>query len=105
MPCDECRELNTHRFRSLEDLINALQVAAAEADRGVLRQVNERKATISEHEALQSVFVSGALPDNVSYRFSCTICGDGFELLADTREGSGTWTRNDEKPEAPRTSE
>jgi hypothetical protein len=100
MPCEECQALNTHRFGSLEDLINALQVAAAEADRGVLRQANERKTTIPEQEALESVFASGALPDNVSYRFSCAVCGDRFELLADTRQGSGAWIRNDEQPAA-----
>lgn len=102
MPCEECQALNTHRFETLEDLINALQVAAAESDRGVLRQANERKTTVSEQEALESVFASGALPDNVSYRFNCAICGDHFELLADTRQGNGTWTRNDEKLAPPR---
>jgi hypothetical protein len=103
MPCEECQALSTHRFGSLDDLINALQVAAAESDRGVLRQVDERKTTISEQEAMESVFASGALPDNVKYRFNCTICGDRFELLADTRQGSGTWIRNDEKLDASRT--
>lgn len=100
MACDECSELNTHRFRSQEDLINALQVAAAEMDRGVLRQLQERGARPAEEEALQSAFAAGALPGLVTYRFLCALCGDRFRLTADTADGSGAWTRNEEVPAA-----
>jgi len=94
--CDECRELHTHSFRSRSDLIHALQVAAAEVDRGALEQVRVVDHTIPEQEALRSAISAGALPDIVLYRFKCTVCGDGFELFADTHHGTGGWTRNDE---------
>ena len=93
MACDECRDLNTHVFRSREDLIHALQVAAAEMDRGALEQVRAVDLAIPEQEALRSAISSGALPDVVVYRFKCAVCGDAFELNADTYHGGGGWTR------------
>ena len=97
MPCEECRELRSHRFVSPTDLINALQVAAAEVDRGVLAPVAAADRTMPEQIAIGSALESGALPDAVLYRFRCTVCGDGFELAADTRQGSGEWRRNGEQ--------
>jgi len=97
MPCEECRELNTHRFDSPTDLVNALQVAAGEVDRGVLAPVAAADRTIPEQIAIHSALESGALPDVVLYRFKCTVCGDGFELAADTRQGTGEWRRNAEQ--------
>lgn len=94
--CDECGELNTHQFRSPSDLVHALQVAAAEMDRGVLERINASDLSIPEQEAVRSVFESGASPDSVSYRFKCTVCGDQFELTADMNHGSGGWTRIEE---------
>jgi len=102
MPCDECRELNTHRFNSPTDLINALQVAAGEVDRGVLVPVLAADRTIPEQIAIRSALAAGALPDVLLYRLKCTVCGDGFELAADTRQGGGGWRRNEEQtPGAP----
>ena len=97
MPCEECRELNTHRFNSHDDLVNALRVAAGEVDRGVLAPVLAADRTIPEQIAIRSALESGAFPDVVLYRFKCTVCGDGFELAADTHLGTGEWSRNGEK--------
>src|SRR3954469_18982776 len=97
MPCEECRELHTHRFNSRTDLVNALQVAAGEVDRGVLEPVSVVDRTIPEQVAIGSALQAGALPDVVLYRFRCTICGDDFELAADTYHGTGEWKRNDER--------
>jgi hypothetical protein len=97
MPCDECRELHTHRLGSRTDLMNALQVAAGEVDRGVLEPVSVGDRTIPEQVAIGSALQAGALPDVVLYRFRCTICGDDFELAADTYHGNGEWRRNDER--------
>lgn len=97
MPCEECRELNTHRFSSHTDLVNALQVAAGEVDRGVLAPVLAEGRSIPEQMAIGSALEAGALPDVVRYRFTCTVCGDGFELAADTHHGNGEWSRNGEK--------
>jgi hypothetical protein len=94
MSCDECRDLNAHEFRSPDDLLNAVQVAAAEVDRGVLRRVDVADLTAPEQEALDSVFSTHALPDVVRYRFECSVCGDRFELFADTHHGKGGWTRS-----------
>lgn len=101
MPCEECQELVTHRFRSSADLVNALQVAAGEVDRGVLAAVTTAKErsvdrSVAEEEALRSVAEAGAMPGDVAYRFKCNICGDGFELLADVGAGTGEWKRNGE---------
>jgi hypothetical protein len=97
MPCEECRELRTHRFDSQTDLVNALQVAAGEVDRGVLAPVSVADRTVPEQIAIRSALESGALPDVVLYRFKCTVCGDGFELAADTNQGKGEWSRNGEQ--------
>ena len=96
MSCEECGELRTHRFRSPADMVNALQVAAAEVDRGVLAPVVKGDRTVPEDMAISSALQSGALPDVVCYRFTCTVCGDGFELTAAVHDGSGEWKRNDE---------
>lgn len=93
--CEECRELHTHQFRSSSDLINALQVAAAEVDRGALERIQVTDRSIPEHAAIRSAMSSGALPDVVLYRFKCTVCGDTFELSSDTQHGGGGWTRNE----------
>jgi hypothetical protein len=79
-------------------LLNALQVAAAEVDRGVLAPVLAADPrTIPEQAAVDSALQCGALPDVVLYRFKCIICGDGFELAADTHHGNGEWRRNAEQ--------
>jgi hypothetical protein len=93
MACEECGELHTHAFRSPADMVNAVQVAAQELDRGVLEQLRVDDRTISEQVALRSALHAGALPDSVLYRFKCTVCGDQFELVADTNHGGGGWTR------------
>lgn len=100
MTCEECRELQTHAFRSPSDLIHALQVAAAEVDRGALVRIDPEELTAVEREAMESVFASEALPDHVRYRFKCSVCGDLFELHAETCRGSGGWTRREE-PDGP----
>ena len=97
MPCEECRELHTHRFGGPADLVNALQVAAAEVDRGVLEPVAVPERSLPEQEAVDSALRARAFPDAVLYRFKCTICGDNFELSADTNDGSGEWRRNEER--------
>jgi hypothetical protein len=97
--CEECRELQTHTFRSPADLLHALQVAAAEVDRGVLIRVNRDELTDRERESFESALASEALPNNVRYRFKCSVCGDLFELHAETYSGTGGWTRQG-KPDA-----
>lgn len=98
MSCEECRDLQTHGFRSPDDLLHALQVAAAEVDRGVLARVHVEELSASGREAMQSIFAAQSLPDTVRYRFRCTVCGDLFELWADTSDGSGAWTRQERTP-------
>lgn len=93
MPCDECRELTTHEFRSPDDLIHALRLAAQEMDRGVLSRVGTVAAGRAEDEALESSLASGAMPSTVRYRFRCEVCGDQFTLVGDTSAGGGGWTR------------
>jgi hypothetical protein len=93
--CEECRELQTHVFRSPADLVHAVQVAAAEVDRGVLIRDDREELTTREREAVESVLASEALPGNVRYRFRCSVCGDRFELLAETYSGNGGWTRQE----------
>ena len=94
MPCIECSELSTHAFRSPDDLIHALRVAAEEANRGVLAPIEEKaSAGVAEQEAIYSALESGAMPGAVKYRFRCTTCGDLFTVAADMREGTGSWTR------------
>ena len=101
MPCEECRELTTHRFRDGTDLVNAIRVAAEEVDRGVLSPVMTRTRTISEDTAIDSALQAGAMPGAVLYRFKCNICGDQFALTGDTDQGSGEWLRNDERNPDP----
>jgi hypothetical protein len=98
MPCEECRELNTHAFRSPDDLIHALRLASEEVDRGVLRKLVAETPTDAEREALASVLDSGAMPDAIRYRFACVVCGDEFTLAADTTHGTGGWVRQDKMP-------
>lgn len=98
MSCEECRELQTHAFRSPDDLLHALRVAAAEADRGVLAPVRVEELRASEQEAMQSAFAASCVPQTLRYRFRCTVCGDLFELWADTSDGSGAWTRQEATP-------
>jgi hypothetical protein len=93
MPCEECRDLVAHAFKTQADLVNALQGAAGEVDRGVLVPLVERDQTIPELMAVRSALESGALPGVVRYRFNCSVCGDGFELSADTNLGTGEWKR------------
>ena len=97
MACDECRELQTHKFRSPADLVHALQVAAAEVDRGALRRTNVEDLDIPEQQALDSILAANVLPDIVQYRIQCAVCGDRFELFADTHHGTGGWTREGER--------
>lgn len=92
--CAECRELTDHAFRSMDDLVHALQLAAQEVDRGVLSAVVSRGLTPAEQEALDSSLASGARPGRVRYRFRCEVCGDRFTLEADTGTGEGGWTRD-----------
>jgi hypothetical protein len=99
MSCDECRELGTHEFRTPDDMVHAFQVAAYESERGVLRRLHADELRDSEREALHAAMAAG-VPDALRYRFECTVCGDRFELIADTRDGSGGWTREERKPAA-----
>lgn len=93
MACEECRDLQTHVFRTGDDLVHAVQVAAAEVDRGVLRRIRAEALTARQREALDSAFASSTLPNSIRYWFECTLCGDRFELVGDPAEGSGAWTR------------
>ena len=94
MTCEECRDLATHTFRSPDDLIHALRLAAEEMNRGVLGRVGETVSTgTAEGEALESVLATGALPGMLHYRFRCEVCGDHFSLTADMSQGLGGWTR------------
>ncbi len=93
MACEECRELSTHAFRSPDDLIHAVRLAAEEVDRGVLERIEAGVPDAREREALESALACGALPNAVRYRFACTVCGDRFTLAADMEEGRGGWVR------------
>ena len=95
MACEECVELNDHEFRSSADLVHAVQTAAQELDRGVLKRVDFADLTTAEQEALRSVFDAGGSPDSLHYRFECTQCGDRFDLVGDTEKGGGSWTRTE----------
>ncbi len=97
MPCEECRELSTHTFRSADDLVHAVRLAAEETDRGVLSRIPGEPRSQMAQEAIDSSLASGALPSTVRYRFRCEVCGDTFMLYADTRTGEGGWTREDEE--------
>jgi hypothetical protein len=98
MPCNECRELETHTFRSSDDLVHALRLAGEEMDRGVLSRVTDRSLEVRDQEALDSILESGTLPVKVHYRFRCEVCGDQFSLAADTNTGEGGWTREEKPP-------
>ena len=93
MACEECRDLSSHSFRTPDDLINALRVAAEEMNRGVLVRDDGVVLRDSEQEALESSLASGALPRGVTYRFRCNLCGDRFVLEADMETGAGGWAR------------
>jgi len=99
--CEECGELRTHAFRTKADLVHALQVAAAEVDRGALQRTAVIDHSIPEQMAIRSALTSGALPEFVRYRFKCTVCGDQFALSADTEHGGGSWIRNEEPLPTP----
>jgi hypothetical protein len=98
MACDECRALSTHAFRTADDLVHAVRLAAEETDRGVLSRIAEPELTQAAREALDSSLASGVLPNTIRYRFRCEMCGDTFTLHADTRSGEGGWTRDGESP-------
>jgi hypothetical protein len=98
MACDECQYLRSHEFASADDLINAVRGAAQEMDRGVIARDDPPQRGAAAQESLESMFASGALPETLNYRFRCTTCGDRFTLQADTRDGSGAWLREGEKP-------
>lgn len=99
MSCEECAELNTHVFRSGADLVHAVQTAAQEMDRGVLKRLDASELTPAEREAMQSVMDAGASPEAIRYRFECTQCADRFALAGDVEAGTGSWTR--EVPVSP----
>lgn len=94
MPCIECRDLTSHAFRTADDLINAVRLAAEEVDRGVLARAEVRSLAPHEQEALDSSIASGALPSRVHYRFRCETCFDLFTLEAETNTGTGSWLRD-----------
>lgn len=93
MSCEECRELTTHTFRSVDDLVHAVRLAAEEVERGVLGRITSGTLGSAAQEALDSSLASGALPGSVRYRFRCEVCGDHFTLHADIETGEGGWTR------------
>ncbi len=97
MPCPECRDLATHRFRSPDDLIHAVRLAAEEVDRGVLAREGGAARGAAEQEALESSLACGALPGTIRYRFRCELCGDRFSLVADAEHGTGAWCREGEE--------
>lgn len=90
--CAECASLTTHEFRSVDDLVHAVQVAAAETDRGVLRRIQAPQLSMHEREALDAALAT-SLPQGIRYYFECTQCGDKFELVGDTGTGLGHWAR------------
>jgi hypothetical protein len=95
MACEECASLATHVFRNADDLINALRVAAEEANRGVLEPAGTNpEPRAAEQEAIYSALEAGAMPGAVRYRFRCRLCADDFTLEADMREATGSWTRS-----------
>lgn len=94
MPCDECRDLVSHEFRSPDDLIHAVRTAAELVDRGVLARIDFEVREPTEQEAMDSVIASGHRPAALHYRFRCTVCGDRFTLQAETATGAGAWMRD-----------
>ena len=95
MACEECADLTTHDFRNGADLVHAVQTAAQELDRGVLRRIEVTELTAAEREALQSVWDAGASPQTMKMLFQCTVCGDRFELSGDSEAGTGYWKRGE----------
>ena len=93
MSCAECGELTTHAFRSVDDLVHAVRLAAEETERGVLARIAPEPLPATAQAALDSSLASGALPNTIDYRFRCQVCGDTFRLSADMRTGEGAWTR------------
>ena len=93
MACPECAALVPNVFRSADDLVHAVQVAAQECDRGVLRRLAAPQRSVHEQEALDSMYAARALPAALDYRFECTLCGERFRLEADPAHGTGRWTR------------
>lgn len=90
--CEECALLASHEFRTIDDLVHAVQVAAAETDRGVLKRIEAPRLSMHEQEALDSALAT-SLPQGIRYFFECTQCGDRFELVGDTGTGLGHWAR------------
>jgi SAM-dependent methyltransferase len=101
MPCEECRDLTTHLFRCVDDLVNAVRLASEEVERGVLSREAARGRSAAEQEAVDSSLASGALPNRVHYRFRCEVCGDRFTLSADASSGEGGWTREGDDVPSP----
>jgi hypothetical protein len=96
MACEECAALVTHEFRTADDMVHAVQTAAAEVDRGVLERIGAAsELRAHEQAAVDSAYQSGSVPGIIRYRFRCLVCGDRFELLADTQSGSGGWRREE----------
>jgi hypothetical protein len=92
--CEECAALQTHEFRSFDDMVHAVQTAAGETERGVLRRLGTAgELRAHEQAAIDSAYSTGNVPGTIRYRFECTVCGDRFELVADTARGSGGWRR------------
>jgi hypothetical protein len=96
MTCNECQPLSSHAFRSVDDLIHAIRLAAEEVDRGVLERDEDRERDSVEGEAIDSSLATGALPAHLCLRFRCRVCGDRFLLEADTSDGQGAWTREED---------
>ncbi len=101
MPCEECRELTTHLFRSVDDLVNAVRLASEEVERGVLSRLATRAISSAAQEAIDSSLASGALPTRILYRFRCEVCGDRFSLSANAENGEGGWTREGDDVPSP----
>ena len=101
MSCQECAQLQTHEFRGPADMVHAFQVAAGELDRGVLRRVDVEDLGEAERAAMDSVIAADAFAGAIRYRFACTVCGDRFELWAETGTGRGAWTRHNGDACAP----
>ena len=93
--CEECGELSTHVFRTVDDLVHAVRLAAEDVDRGVLSRVSAPALDSAAQEALDSSLDSGELPNRIRYRFRCSVCGDHFTLEADAGTGEGGWTREE----------
>ncbi len=101
MPCEECRELTTHLFRNVDDLVHAVRLASEEVERGVLSRVAARATSSAAQEAIDSSLASGALPNRIQYRFRCEVCGDRFTLGANAESGEGGWTREGDDVPSP----